>query len=99
VHAFPLLPQFVTDGVSHVLPLQQPEVHVSKQAWHVWLTHALVPHEMHALPPPPHWVLFVPGWHTPFASQHPRQLVPLHMHWPPTHAWPPAHAARPPQVH
>jgi hypothetical protein len=61
VHAFPLLPQVATDGVSHVLPLQQPVVQVCEQPWHAWFTHVLVPHGAHAAPPPPHWVLLVPS--------------------------------------
>jgi hypothetical protein len=61
VHALPLPPQFVTDGGSHVLPLQQPVVQVCEQPSHTWLTHVLVPHDTHAAPPPPHWVLAVPS--------------------------------------
>jgi hypothetical protein len=34
VHALPLLPQVLTDGVSHVLPLQQPEAQVCEQPSH-----------------------------------------------------------------
>jgi hypothetical protein len=98
-HAFPLFPQVVTDGVSHVLPLQQPDAQVSEQPSHTWLTHVLVPHDRHALPPPPHWVLLVPDWHTPFESQHPWQLVPLQTHCAPTHERPLLHAGLLPHVH
>jgi hypothetical protein len=56
----------------HASPWQQPfgqelvvQVHFcDEQAW-------LVPQLLHALPPPPHAELAVPGWHLPVASQHP----------------------------
>ena len=98
-HAFPPIPHVVCDGGSHVFPLQQPVAHVCEQPRHTWLTHVLVPHETHALPAPPHWPLLVPGWHAPFESQHPWQLVPLHTHCPLTHDRPLLHAGLFPHVH
>jgi hypothetical protein len=62
VHAPPLEPQFVVEGVSHVLPLQQPEVHVCAHPSHTWFTQ-VVPeaHGAQALPPDPHAPGRLPG--------------------------------------
>jgi hypothetical protein len=87
-------PHVFTDGVSHVLPLQQPVVHVIVQPWQALFTHWLPPVQVaQAMPPEPHAPGRLPGWHALFAQQPPGQLVPLHTHAPLTHARPAPHAA------
>jgi hypothetical protein len=31
-------------------------------------------HDSQTWPPPPHWNVFIPAWHTPLKSQHPGQF-------------------------
>jgi hypothetical protein len=90
----------VIDGVSHVLPLQQPDVHVCEQPSQTLFTHA-VPfvHVAHAAPPEPHAPATLPGWQTLFSQQPPGQPVALHTHEPFTHARPAPHAALLPHLH
>ena len=100
VQALPPVPQVVCDGVSHVLPLQHPEVHVIEHPAHAWFRHAPpLPQLTHCEPLPPHAVACVPVWQTPLVSQHPAQLVALHTHIPLTHERPLPHAGLLPQVH
>jgi hypothetical protein len=72
VHAAPPLPQFVTEGVSHVLPLQQPDAQVTEHPAHALPMHAPPePQLVHAAPPEPHALPWDPVWQTPLPSQHP----------------------------
>ncbi len=83
MHALPPVPHVACEGVSHVLPLQQPVVHVTEHPAQALFTHAPpVPQSTQADPLPPHAPACVPGWQTPFTSQQPAQFVPLHTHWP-----------------
>jgi hypothetical protein len=99
VHAPPLLPQFVTEGVSQVLPEQHPFVHVCAQPRHALLTQAPGAHEAHATPPEPQANCALPGWQTLFAQHPPGQPTELQMHAPPTHASPGPQGALFPHMH
>lgn len=99
MHALPLVPQVVSEGVSHVLPEQQPDWHVVEHPAHTLLTHVLPPQSTHADPPAPQAVPCVPDWHSPLMSQQPAQFVPLHTHWPLTHDRPFWQAAPVPHMH
>jgi hypothetical protein len=86
--ACPALPQAPTDvGVLHVLPVQQP-VQVWAHVWQAPMLQALAPQSVHEPPNAPQTCASVPVWHLPFVSQQPWQFVPLHTHWPFTHASP-----------
>jgi hypothetical protein len=99
VQALPPAPQFVVEGVSQVLPLQQPEVHVCEQPSHTLLTQLPVPHEPQALPPDPHAAFWLPGMHTLPWQHPPGQLAALQTHAPPTQARPAPQAAPVPHLH
>jgi hypothetical protein len=61
-HAAPPDPQFVSEGVSHVEPLQQPEVHVAEQPAQTPALHEVPDaHVEHDFPPDPHAPATLPG--------------------------------------
>jgi hypothetical protein len=96
----PFLPQVMTDGWLHMLPVQQPDAHVCAQPWQALFTHGPPVHATHALPALPHTPFWFPGWQTLFASQQPPgQLAALQTHAPPTHASPAPHAGPLPHLH
>ncbi len=99
--ARPSPPQFESDGVSQLLPLQQPVAHVIEQPSQALLTHEVPPlHEAHNAPPDPHAVGEVPSWQTPLASQQPvGQLSGEHTHTPPTQARPAPQGRLAPHMH
>lgn len=100
VHALPDSPQLASEGASHVLPLQHPVVQDCAHPSHTLLVHEVpAAHAAHALPPKPHAALELPGWQVLFWQQPPGQLVPLHTHWPATHASPAPHAGPVPHPH
>jgi hypothetical protein len=98
LHAPPPVPHAASDGWLHVGPVQHPVVHVSTQPEqrpspvHVWP----VGHEPQVLPPVPHAVIRLPGWHVSAAQQPVGQPIPSHTHLPPRQCCPEAHAAPPP---
>jgi hypothetical protein len=98
VHAWPPVPHVASEGVSHVVPLQQPD------------GQAHVPHTpfvqkspggqgAHARPAVPHAVASPPVLHVA-PSQHPvLHDVASQMQCPPEHRWPVAQAGPDPQRH
>jgi hypothetical protein len=83
-------------GATQVAPEQQPLAQL--QPTHCWLVQVWPPQDAQVAPPVPHWVLLVPVWQTPEASQQPvGQLVASQTQRPPEQRWPVAQTAPPPQ--
>ncbi len=100
-HAPPFAPQFCNDGGSHVLPEQQPLVHVCEHPVQALFVHCAPPgHATQPMPPDPHAPGWLPGWQTPLPSQQPfGQAAAVQRQEPPTQAVPAPHAGPPPHVH
>jgi hypothetical protein len=91
VHALPLLPHAVVDGVVHALPLQHPFGQFEEHPEQTPLLHVSPPpHGAHIAPAVPHAV--GDGVVHTLPAQHPLgQLAALQTQLPPTHACPTAH--------
>jgi hypothetical protein len=92
--ATPPVPHVPADGELHVLPVQQPVVHVEAQLPHTPPVQVSpVPHGVQAAPPVPHAPVEGAVLQA-LLAQHPEaQEVASQTHAPPTQCWPAAHAA------
>ncbi len=98
LHAPPPAPHWVTEGVTHVAPAQQPLHDFELQLPHVPPLHVSVGHGAHPAPCDPQDAFVLPGSHTPPSSQHPVHEVWSQTQLPFTQRCPVVHAAPPPHV-
>ncbi len=101
LHDSPPVPHAASDGWLHVGPVQHPLVHVSTHPEQRPSPVQVCPdgQEPQTLPPVPHAVIRLPGWHDSPLQQPEGQPMPSHTHLPPRQCCPDAHAAPPPQEH